>query len=178
MMSAHPRNTKPPAGGQTGAGANIKTGSLSISPVDLILSLLSKHRQSGPGRWLGCCPGPLHRRGDRNMSLSIGETAEGAALIHCFAGCEPGAILGALSLTLADLYPPRLKEPDYHGGRPKAPPIPWRDVFTALETDLTACSLAFMDLSAGKPFSPADAAYIATRAADLAAIVREVRHGR
>jgi hypothetical protein len=148
------------------------------TPIGLILSGLAKHRQTGPGRWLGSCPGPLHRRGDRNMSLSIGENAEGAALIHCFAGCEPAAILAALGLQLADLFPPKLAEPGYHGGKPKAPPIPWRDVFTALETDLTACCLAFVDLAAGKPFSPADAAYIATRAEDMAAQLSVVRHGR
>jgi hypothetical protein len=148
------------------------------TPVQLILSGLSKYRQSGQGRWLGSCPGPLHKRGDRNMSLSIGENSEGAALLKCFAGCDVTSILAGLSLELRDLYPPRLNEPDYHGGKPKAPPIPWRDMLSALETDLITCSLAFSDLAAGKPFSPVDAAYIAKRADDLAAIVREVRHGR
>lgn len=149
-----------------------------VSPAELILSGLPKHRQTGPGRWLGSCPGPLHKRGDRNMSLSIGETAEGAALIHCFAGCEPGAILASLGLQLSDLYPPKLAEPGYHGGKPKVPPVPWRDVFTALEIDLTACGLAFCDLASGKPFSPTDAAYISARAEDMAYQIRRVRDGR
>lgn len=148
------------------------------TPVQLILSGLSKHRQSGPGRWLASCPGPLHKRGDRNMSLSIGETAEGAALLHCFAGCEVAAILAALNLSLSDLYPPKLNEPDYHGGRPKVPPIPWRDIFTALQLDLTACCLAFSDVAAGVPFSPEDAAYFAGRADDMAHQLRRAHHGR
>jgi hypothetical protein len=112
------------------------------------------------------------------MSLSIGETSEGAALLHCFAGCEAAAILAALGLELRDLYPPRLEDPGHHGDRPKVPPIPWRDVFTALETDLAACCLAFSDLAAGKPFSPRDAAYIAQRAEDMAYQIRRVRNGR
>lgn len=148
------------------------------TPVENILSALPKHRQTGPGRWLGSCPGPLHQRGDRNMSLSIGENAEGAALIHCFAGCEPLAILAALGLELRDLYPPKLDEPGHHGGRPKVPPIPWRDVFTALEIDLATCCMAFSALAAGKPFSPADAAYIAQRAEDMADQIRGARNGR
>jgi hypothetical protein len=115
----------------------------------------------------------LHRRGDRNRSLSVGETSDGTVLIRCFAGCGPTEILGAVGLELRDLFPPR--ESGY-STKPKAPPIPWRDLFDAIETDLTACSLAFADLAAGKQFSPEDAAYIAARAADLADKIREVRN--
>jgi hypothetical protein len=115
----------------------------------------------------------LHRRGDRNRSLSVGETDDGTVLIRCFAGCGPTEILGAVGLDLRDLFPPR---PGGYATKPKAPPIPWRDLFDAIETDLTACSLAFADLAAGKQFSPQDAAYISARAADLADKIREVRH--
>jgi hypothetical protein len=94
-------------------------------------------------------------------------------LVHCFAGCNPVDILSAVDLELADLFPPR---PVDYARRPRAPRIPWADVFDALETDLTACSLAFSDLANGKRFSPRDAAYIATLAADLADKIREVRH--
>lgn len=148
------------------------------TPVETILHGLPRYKATGSGRWLGSCPGPLHKKGDRNMSLSIGETSEGAALLHCFAGCEAAAILAALGLELRDLYPPRLNESGYHGGRPKVPPIPWRDVFTAMETDLVACCLAFSDLAAGRPFSPIDAAYIAQRAEDMAYQIRRARNGR
>jgi hypothetical protein len=33
-----------------------------------------------------CCPGPLHRNGDRNPSLSIKDGRNGL-LFHCFTGC-------------------------------------------------------------------------------------------
>lgn len=148
------------------------------APVELILAGLARHRQTAPGRWLAACPGPLHKRGDRNMSLSIGETADGAALVHCFAGCGTADILAALGLDMADLFPPRVGEPGYHGGRPKVPPIPWRDVFDAIALDLTTCSLAFTDLARGKAFSPEDAAFIARKADDLADQIWRVRHGR
>jgi hypothetical protein len=144
-----------------------------FTQIDTLLSRLNGVRQTGTGRWLARCPGPLHRRGDRNPSLSIGETSDQTVLIRCFAGCEPTEILGAVGLDLRDLFPPRTGG---YATRPTAPRIPWRDVFEALEVDLTACSLAFADLAAGKQFSPEDAAYIAARAADLADKIREVRH--
>lgn len=177
-------NEKPrPTGTNGGSGADSRTckprhSTPKAAPVELILSALAKYRQTAPGRWLGSCPGPLHKRGDRNMSLSIGETAEGAALVHCFAGCETADILRALGLEMSDLFPPKLGEPGYHGGRPKVPPIPWRDVWDAIGTDLTACSIAFTDLARGKTFSPEDAAFIARKAADLADQIGRVRHGR
>jgi hypothetical protein len=144
-----------------------------FTPIDTLLSRLNGVRQRAPGRWLARCPGPLHRRGDRNPSLSIAETSDQTVLIRCFAGCGPTEILGAVGLELRDLFPPR---PGGYATRPTAPRIPWRDLFDAIETDLTACSLAFADLAAGKQFSPQDAAYIAARAADLADKIREVRH--
>jgi hypothetical protein len=146
-----------------------------FTPIDTLLSRLNGVHQRAPGRWLARCPGPLHRRGDRNRSLSVGETSDGTVLIRCFAGCGPTEILGAVGLELRDLFPPR--ESGY-ATRPTAPRIPWRDLFDAIETDLTACSLAFSDLAEGKKFSIADADYIAARAADLADKIREVRNAR
>lgn len=51
------------------------------------------------------CPVPGHGsgRGDQNPSLSI-TGMEGEALIYCHAGCDPSDIMGALGMTLADLY--------------------------------------------------------------------------
>jgi hypothetical protein len=97
-------------------------------------------------------------------------------LIWCGVGCGADDVVAAVGLGLSDLFPPR---PDgEHYAKPKAPAIPWRDVLSALGLDLIACSLAFNDLAAGKPFSPEDATYIAQRADDLAAIIREVHHAR
>lgn len=163
------------AGGHPRPRANIKAGTRHHNPVDAVLSRLEGVRQTGTGRWLARCPGPLHRRGDRKPSLSIGATDDGTVLIHCFGGCGPTEILGVIGLELKDLFPPR---PGGYATRPKAPPIPWRDLFDAIETDLTACSLAFYELAEGKKFSIADADYISARAADLADKIREVRHGR
>lgn len=47
-------------------------------------------RRSGRG-WIARCPAHV----DRRPSLSIAEGQDGALLLHCFAGCSFGAVLGA-----------------------------------------------------------------------------------
>jgi hypothetical protein len=62
----------------------------------------------------GCDPvGPAHKftakcpaHDDRSPSLSVAEGVDRRALVHCHAGCDPGAIVGELGLQLADLFPP------------------------------------------------------------------------
>ena len=73
------------------------------APIDLILPLLTKARQRQPGQWSACCPG----HDDKRPSLSVRETPEGAVLVHCFSGCSADAVVAALGLSLADLFPPR-----------------------------------------------------------------------
>lgn len=149
------------------------------SPVQLILSRLTRIRQTGPGTWRASCPTEAHPHGDRSMGLAIREAGDGSVLIHCFSGCPPDKVLAAISLSMSSLFPDRDgRDPAYRGGRPKAPPIPWRDVVEALHLDLCACSLAFSDLAAGKTFSPQDAVQFAKFADDLAGKLREVGHGR
>lgn len=50
------------------------------------------------------CPGPLHDRGDRNPSLSVGEGDDGRALVYCHVGCSLEDIVDALGLGMADLF--------------------------------------------------------------------------
>ena len=52
-------------------------------------------------------------------SLAIRECSDGRVLLHCFAGCEPGAVIEAVGLKFGDLFPepltrealPRLRAP-------------------------------------------------------------------
>lgn len=147
-----------------------------------LLERLDRVKPTGPGTWLASCPTSAHRHGDRSRGLSIREGDDGRVLIHCFGGCAVADIVAALGISLSDLFPPRPDHPDRpprHGrmsqpARPRR--IPWRDLFAGLEADLLACSLAFADLAAGRPFSTEDAATIARRAAHLASEISEVRH--
>ena len=74
--------------------------------VERLLSSLRKLKKTGAGEWVACCP--AHE--DRSPSLAIKETEDGRVLIHCFAGCEPQAILSSIGLTFSDVMPERVGE--------------------------------------------------------------------
>ena len=76
------------------------------APVHHLLDRLDRIRETGPGRWIACCPA----HDDRSPSLSIRELEDGRILLHDFAGCEVHSILNAVGLTFSDLFPERLAE--------------------------------------------------------------------
>lgn len=67
-------------------------------PADL-LRHLENVRAHGSSRWSARCPA----HADGSPSLSIKET-DGKTLLHCFAGCQPKAIVAALGLEMQDLF--------------------------------------------------------------------------
>lgn len=69
--------------------------------ADKILPHLEKVRRNGDNQWMACCPA----HADSDPSLSIKETSDGRVLMHCFAGCGGAEIMGAIGMTLDDLYP-------------------------------------------------------------------------
>lgn len=76
-------------------------GPVSTRPVEAVLSRLEGVRGAGPGRWVARCP--AHE--DHTPSLGIRETPDGKVLLRCWAGCPTGAVLAALGLQWADLFP-------------------------------------------------------------------------
>jgi hypothetical protein len=84
------------------------------APIDNVLVMLTKVHQRQPGQYSACCPA----HADKGPSLSIRETPEGSVLLHCFAGCNVGEVVGALGLEMTDLYPPR----ELSGREPKRYP--------------------------------------------------------
>lgn len=72
-----------------------------MMPIDRVLQGLTKVRQRQPGQYSACCP--AHE--DKGPSLSVRETADGAVLLHCFAGCEVSEIVAVIGLQLHDLFP-------------------------------------------------------------------------
>jgi hypothetical protein len=55
-------------------------------------------RPSGDSKeYAASCPGPVHRRGDRNCSLSFRDGRKGVVL-NCFTGCSPDDVLAALGI--------------------------------------------------------------------------------
>jgi hypothetical protein len=81
------------------------------SPLDRVLDALRKRgtvdADTKARQYRAQCPAPGHGRGrgDKSHSLAITERQDGKAAVHCFAGCPVEAIVGALDLTVADLYP-------------------------------------------------------------------------
>ena len=71
-------------------------------PIERILLRLENVKQNGGG-WTARCPG----HDDQHNSLSIGAGDDGRALLKCHTGCETPRIVAAMSLTMADLFPPR-----------------------------------------------------------------------
>jgi hypothetical protein len=80
--------------------------------VDVLLSRLDGVRKTAHG-WIARCP--AHE--DRNASLSIADTDDGRVLLHDFAGCSAADIVAAVGLTLADLFPERLRDDSPEGRR-------------------------------------------------------------
>jgi hypothetical protein len=69
-----------------------------------VLAALDGRTVVGSGtKRMASCPGPGHWRGDIHPSLSV-EAKPGKALVHCQAGCHVEDVLGAVGLTLADLF--------------------------------------------------------------------------
>lgn len=76
-----------------------------MTPIENVLSRVEKARQRQPGQWSARCPA----HADKGPSLSVRETPDGSVLLHCFAGCGVGEIVGAIGMELHDLFPPRDK---------------------------------------------------------------------
>lgn len=103
-----------------GSGKSLRTGLRIImstnaldDPVTRILDKLQNVRQLTTGGHTARCP--AHE--DKNNSLKIDVGDEGQALVHCHAGCTADAIVAALNLTLADLFPPKAQATITRNGR-------------------------------------------------------------
>jgi len=57
-------------------------------------------RRTGDG-YLARCPA----HDDHHPSLSIAKGRDGRILLHCWAGCSTAAVLAALRVSWADLFP-------------------------------------------------------------------------
>jgi hypothetical protein len=104
-MIPGPPKTQPPAG-RPGV---IKTHHqddrpLQVNPLNILLQRLEGAQRSSAG-YRARCPAC----GGRTRKLSLSEGQDGRILLHCFGGCAAIEIVQALGLTLADLFPVRLK---------------------------------------------------------------------
>lgn len=104
--------------------------------AETLLDRLSKVRKTGADSWSACCPS--HQ--DKTPSLAIRELPDGRVLLHCFAGCDTGAVLAAVGLEFADLYPPK----PTGDCPPERRPFSAADVLKALAFETSVvCAAAF-----------------------------------
>ena len=66
------------------------------SAREISISLKGDTGPDGSGNYACHCPGPLHKNGDKNPSLSVKDGAGGKLLLCCHAGCEYRDIVVAL----------------------------------------------------------------------------------
>jgi hypothetical protein len=84
-----------------------------MTPIETLLAKLPGAKRVSNG-WSARCP--AHE--DRRASLSIAEGDDGTALVKCHAGCNTSAILAAVGLKLADLFPAKTGPASSRNGRP------------------------------------------------------------
>jgi hypothetical protein len=130
--------------------------------VEALLERLERVKQTGPGRWLARCPA----HPDRRPSLSVRELDDGRVLIHCFGGCEVGAVLDAVGLTVADLLPDHAPE---HRCRPTSSKIPPRDLLAVISEEVSVITIVAADLLENRTVSEKDWKRLAQAAARIGA---------
>ncbi len=107
-----------------------------------LLDRLERVKQTGPGRWVACCP--AHE--DRSPSLSIRELEDGRCLLHDFGGCDTEAVLTALGLTMSDLFPERLPgSGPATGYSPSHSRIPARDLLELVSEEVSLIAIIASD---------------------------------
>ena len=74
-------------------------------PLSVVVSRMKGVKQHGDSFMAVC---PAHQ--DKSPSLSLSRAGDGRALVHCFAGCDPRDVLGAVGLEMRDLFPVNLSQ--------------------------------------------------------------------
>ena len=110
-----------------------------MSRAVTLLERLDGVKQLAPSRWMARCPS--HQ--DRSPSLSVREMEDGRVLLHCFAGCEVGDVLGSLGLSFRDLYPERLPGVGYAPVRVRIPP---GERLVLVDHEVTVAALILADV--------------------------------
>lgn len=112
-----------------------------------LLSNLDKVKKTGPASWTACCPA----HSDKSPSLAVKESDDGTVLVHCFGGCSVHEVIGAVGMSIDDLFPPK----DTHHHKPDRRPFPAADVLRLMAREsmivaLTAATMRKRDLTASE----------------------------
>jgi hypothetical protein len=139
-----------------------------MSDVGEITARLQGVKSSGQDRWIARCP--AHE--DRSPSLAVRALPDGRVLMHCFAGCDTEAILGAIGLKFTDLF----AEPLAHHFAPTRAPFSAREALECLTGESAIVLIVGSDIADGKGCTPKDADRLALALGRITAAM-EVVHG-
>lgn len=114
--------------------------------IETILSRLQGVRKTRGDAWVARCPA----HADKSPSLSLRWTPDSTVLLHCFGGCEPIEVLGAIGMKFDDLFPER---PKTHSSGYKRP-WPAADVLEALGDEALIVILAGRAMERGEVLDP------------------------
>lgn len=120
-----------------------------MTPAETFVSKLDGVQGRGP-RWRAICP--AHESKHRTRSLAVAEADDGRVLVKCFAGCSIDQIVGAVGMSIEDLFPPRDVGEKKRERRPFSP----REIALALERELTVAWVLLGDIGAGKVIGKSD----------------------
>ncbi|MBS0382333.1 MAG: DNA primase [Proteobacteria bacterium] len=122
----------------------------------MLLSRLDKVRRCGRG-WIARCP--AHE--DSSASLSVAEGSDGRALVRDFGGCELHAIVRALGIEIADLFPERIRDTSPEGRaamREAHRQSGWAAALNVLAREASIVAIAGRTIAQGQALNADDAA--------------------
>ena len=121
-----------------------------MTPIEGLLQKLDKVKGRN-GSWTARCPA----HADKGPSLAIREADDGRILLHCFAGCETAAVLGAVGMDMTDLFPPDEKRREYPvTGKPSMKPAFFAsDLMRIIGFEALVVQIVAFDIANGKPLS-------------------------
>lgn len=121
--------------------------------VEQLLSMLTLVKGRN-GQWTARCP--AHE--DKGPSLAIRENPDGRILLHCFAGCPVDNVLGALGMTMDELFPIDEQRSTYSvEGKPQIKPAFFAsDLLRVLSFEALVVSICASDMRRGVKLSDAD----------------------
>lgn len=137
--------------------------------VENLLSRLSGVKASGADRWIARCP--AHK--DKHPSLTVRALQDGRILLHCHASCDTEAVLAAVGLTFADLFPePLTREPE--GLRRIRAPFSALEALECLTHESAVVAICAADITEGKLLSAEDAKRVGIAAGRIASALEAV----
>ena len=145
------------------------------APVEALLHALPGVRREGKG-WRSKCPAC----GGKSHKVAIAEGHDGRVLLHAFCGCEPASVLQAVGLSLADLFPARLKpqtEAERRELQRRLKEAGWRAALGVLTFEATVVAVAASQVAQGVELDKADSERLAS-AIERIETAREVLNGR